>query len=187
MSELVTGVISGLISGILASLIFYVVLFSVRPKIHISDKICLTRNEKGELIYQIKVVNKTRSMLFNVGYTLLFCKKSNNGVYNTQDIQPLKEPIKVIAEYDKNNDNAEYAVRLSFPVKNISDKDEWFEFSICASHSFSNTSACMRKIYKKDDVDIKEGMFETKESMRILSITVADESPKEKVIADHRP
>jgi len=167
MSALITGVIS----GVVASAMFYVFLLLVRPKIHISDKICYSY-ENGVLIFRIKVVNKTRAILFNVNYSLNFCENLDEGVYiNQKNILPIKKPITIIAKYDKKDKNSEYAVRLTFPGMCISDTDDqWFEFSVSVSHGFSNTSVCMKKTYRFKD--ILPGIFEKGTSMNITKLNL---------------
>ena len=163
MSELVTGVIA----GIVASVVFYIFLFSVRPKIYVSSKACRAP-EDGALI-RIKVVNRTRFMLTNVKYVLNFCQSQGEGVHQVEVIPPCKTPIEFISKYSKNDTNAEYAIRFLYEIpSHIRISDGWLEFAIYANHGFSNTSVCVKKKYGDDD--IISGIFETGTSMKILAI-----------------
>ena len=138
MSELITGIIS----GIVASVVFYIFLFSVRPKIHVSDKACKVTEDEGCALIRIKVVNRTRSMLTNVKYALNFCQSLGDGVHRIEEIPPFRTPLEFIDKYTPSDEKAEYAIRFSYRIlPHIRILAGWLEFSIYANHGFLNTSA----------------------------------------------
>ena len=166
MSELITGIIA----GVVASVVFYIFLFSVRPRIHVSNKICKESEDGGGAFIRIKVVNRTRSMLTNVKYVLNYCQNQGDGRHEIDTIPPRKTPLEFIDKYSKRDENAEYAVCFSYIIPpNIRISDGWLEFSIHASHGFSKTSACVKKKYASGD--IIPGEFDIGTSMRILPRT----------------
>ena len=165
MSELITGVIS----GIVASVVFYIFLLSVRPKIHVSNKICQAIEDEGGALIKIKIVNKTRCILTNVKYVLNFCQSQGDGLHQIEAIPPCKTPLEFIDKYSESDENAEYAIRFLYRIPpHVRISEGWLEFSIHANHGFSNTSACVKKKYGHDD--IVPGIFETGTSMKILAI-----------------
>ena len=165
MSELITGVIS----GVVAAAVFYIFLFCVRPKIHVSSKICRAVEDESGALIKIKVVNRTRSMLTNVKYVLNFCQSQGDGLHRIEAIPPLKFPLGFIDKFSKSDENAEYAIRFLYKIPpHIRISDGWLEFSIHANHGFSNTSACVKRKYGSDD--IISGIFETGTSMKILAV-----------------
>ncbi|MDO4982762.1 MAG: hypothetical protein Q4E35_04305 [Eubacteriales bacterium] len=161
---MINGLISGLISGFFASLIFALFLLSLRPKINISEDIC--KDPKLDNVYRIKIVNKSKVNLNNLRYSLHYCYDAGDGILDVEKIQPRKEPLDFI---DRNcSENEDYAIRLSFFIdreKYPLDKG-FLKFTVLATHSFSNTSKCFKRIYTKDN--IKKGVFQGGESMRII-------------------
>jgi hypothetical protein len=165
MSELITGVIS----GIVASVMFYIFLWTVRPRIYVSDKICKINEDESGMFIRIKVVNRTGFILTNVKYVLNFCRSQGDGIHKVEVIPPCITPLEFIDKYSASDENAEYAIRFLYKIPpHIRISDGWLEFSIHANHGFSNTSACVKKKYVNDD--IIAGIFETGTSMKILAI-----------------
>ena len=166
MSELITGVIS----GVVAAVVFYIFLFSVRPKIYVSDKLCEEIDNDGNKIIRIKVVNKTHFMLTNVKYVLRFCRRRDEHVTQIKEIPPRGTPVGFIDKYSKSDKNSEYAIRFSYGVPPDMDISAgWLEFAIHANHGFSNTSACVKKTYKSEDIESGK-IFETGTSMKTLAV-----------------
>jgi len=159
--------LTGVVSGIVASAVFYIFLLLVRPKIHISDDISESHDD-GKRIFRIKIVNKTCSMLTNVKYSLCYCKEISDGVFDSKEIVPIRPPINVISKYSGRDKYSEYAIRFIYEITpDIDISEGWLEFSIYAHHGFSNTCACVKKIYRAENIKI--GVFETRTSMRIIS------------------
>ena len=65
--------ISGVVSGVIASVIFAVILIAIKPRMKISDNICISKTDEGLIIAKIKIVNFSRRMLTNMKYTLHYC------------------------------------------------------------------------------------------------------------------
>ena len=166
---MIEGLISGVLSGIIASACFMFILYGIRPKINISEK--LTFEKVGaDSIIQVKVTNMTKHMINNVSYALYYCSINDDGINDIEEIPTRKSILRNIARYDKCDEDAEYAIRISFNANDFVfrlDDNDKIIFVISAKHSVSNTSVCKRREYKKDDIFV-DGMFESKTSMRAI-------------------
>lgn len=157
-------IIAGIISGVIASVFLYVIMFRIKPNIHIADDICHDVNDKK---YRIKFVNKSRANLVDVKYTLHACYRSSDGIIDIQEVQPEKSRLEFVQAYSKADTDADYAVRISYDLSNyISDEYSYFLFTIYAKHSWSGTSRFVRKEFRKDA--IKCGKFETGKSTKVI-------------------
>lgn len=158
-------IITGIISGIISSMLFYIFIFGIKPRIDISNQICLERHSDRN-IYVVKVVNKSRTFITNVKYQMILCKKSNDGNVSITTIHPLKEPMVNIDKYLKKT--TDFAVQISYEMdEKLFDKNSYLEFTFEAYHSFSNAMRVKQKKYTIKDV--QKGRFETGKSMIILS------------------
>lgn len=160
----------GIISGLISSTCFFMILFFIKPKILVSDSICKSTNKNGETIYKVKIVNKTRSMLVDVNYSLFYKTIHSDGIDSIVEIQPYKSPLKYVSQYNKSeNKNNDYAVRITYLIKEedfpINDNTR-LVFSFMASHQTTGTTKAISKEYSKNE--IKEGLFETGVSTKIL-------------------
>lgn len=161
----------GIVSGIVSSLIIYLLVFQVKPKIKISERISRSINEKGECIYRIKIVNKNRFAIFNLNYSLHYCNKQSDGIINITEIPPYKSSIFYISPYCNKDNDDKHAVRISYKIDEEQyrlNENSYFLFTIIATHGFSNTIAYKEVCYSKGD--IIDGVFETGNSLKVLSI-----------------
>ena len=149
----------GISSGFISSLCFFIVLFLIKPRIKVSEE-----------IYKIKIVNKTRSMLVDVDYSLFYKTIHKDGVDNLVEIPPYKSKLKYISKYNSSKSkNDDYAVRITYKI----DKEKYplnnnnrLMFSIMASHHTTGTTKAISSEY--DSSRIREGVFETGKSTKIL-------------------
>lgn len=154
----------GVISGVVASVCFMLSLLFVKPSMDISMELC--KDPENDNLYRIKVINKSRAVLNNVYYTLHYCEDFGDGIKEIQEILPRKNRMTFFDKYSGKCED--YAVRLSYEIdlnKYPLDRAE-LEFNIMACHSLSNTMSCKKQVYTKNS--IKEGVFETGKSMRII-------------------
>lgn len=164
--------IIGIISGIVSSVIIYLLVFQVKPKIKISENIARYTNENGDNIYKIKVINKSFFAVFNLSYSLHYCHRQPDGIIHIIEIEPLKSSLFYISQkcfFDKDN---KHAVRISYNIdkdKYPLDENSYLKFTIIATHSFTNTTSYKEATYNRDD--IIDGMFETGDSMKVLSVS----------------
>lgn len=170
LSLMITGLVSGVLSGIIASACFMFILYGVRPKISISEKVIFEKAKEGSII-QIKVANMTKKMINNVDYALYYCLINEDGINDIKEIPARKSILRNIARYDKHDEDAEYAIRITFNANDLNfplDENDKLIFVINAKHSVSNTSVCKIKEYYRDDI-FNDGFFESKTSMKVIS------------------
>ncbi|MCH5297798.1 MAG: hypothetical protein J1E85_09020 [Ruminococcus sp.] len=162
--------IVGIISGLVSSFCFFVIIFLIKPKIIVADKIC--KNIVGnDVIYKIKIVNKSHAMLTNLNYSLYYKIEGKDGVHEIFEIPPSKSPIVFVDKYDRNDTDADYAVRISynvdasqFPIKD----NTKFVFNLIASHSTTGSAKSVVKEYKAENI-IENGLYETGKSVKIIN------------------
>ena len=141
----INSLIIGIISGIVSSIIIYLLVFQVKPKIKISDKISHSIEDD---IYRIKILNKSHFAAFNLSYSLHHCYKQPDGIIHITEIKPLKSQLHFISpkrfspfiKNDKDENN--HAIRLSYKINkedHVLDENSYLQFTIIATHSFSNT------------------------------------------------
>lgn len=161
-------IIIGIVSSIIASLVFYILMILIKPKFVISDLICLAKQDDEYIYYKVKVVNKTRTYITNIKYSLAYCEKEDDGITYFQIVPEIKSQLLNLGGYSK--DNTDYAARLEFKLKKEKYKlsgNSFFIFTFQANHSFSNAMKIKTKKYRLNDV--REGKFETGTSTNILS------------------
>lgn len=99
-------IILGIISSVIASIVFYFWMFLLKPKFIISNELRIAHSENKDEeekydFYEIKIVNKTRTFLTNIDYSLMYCNKVKNGVIDAITLEPQKEKITFINKYSK--------------------------------------------------------------------------------------
>lgn len=164
MGPLATSIITGVISGLISSAFLYVVLFRIKPNLKISDDICRDIHD-GK--FRIKIVNLTHSNLVDVKYTLHACYCSGDGIIDILEIPPVKSKLEFVQAYSTNEEDSDYAIRLSYDLSSFMSADyNYFLFTFYAKHSISGTATFVRKEFKKEQ--IKCGQFETGKSTKVL-------------------
>lgn len=170
MDVLGSTILESILTGVFASFMFYLILLFIRPKLKVSSQISCRHIDDDTDEYKIKLVNKTFSMLYNVSYILYYCIERDDGIHDVTEIKPLKTLLTSITGYSLKRDNTDYAVRITYRIdkrKYVLNEKTKLIFVIMCNHSLSNTSKCIRMEYRESD--IKEGMFETDKSMKIIS------------------
>lgn len=164
----IEGLLIGIVSGIISSVLLSLFLYFVKPKIIISDKLSMEKEEQ-DVLY-VKVINKSRAVLTNVSYTLHFCQKFGDGVIDTIEITPRKPKLTFMDRYEKKDADGKYAIRLSYVlndrIKQLENDRNYLLFTFIATHPYSGSQFSMSKEYKL--CDIKRGLFETGTSTNIL-------------------
>lgn len=158
-----------ILCSIIASLVIFVSFYMWRPKINVSEK--LSRND-GLII--VKFVNETKYTIHDVSYEMLGCHKNLGGIVDVSTFKPAKPKISIVNKFDKNDEEAKYAIRISYNDKenNIThwlEEDEinnYLLFNITIKHSFSGGITTVSKQYFIRD--IIDGKFETKTSLTII-------------------
>jgi len=168
--EIAGNLFAGIVSGVISSALVLVIFTIFKPRVKISDEISAKKLSNGKWLYQVKVVNLTRSMLTNVSYTLRFCKTYRDNMVETQEIEPLKNYLAIINRYDPRQKTANFAVRISYEI----DEDTYtlsdgtnLEFTLFASHVLTNASLCKKKEYFAKDI-CKNSLFEYGKSTKTV-------------------
>ena len=161
-------ILTGVISGLIASVVFFIFLQIVKPRLKVSKQVSRSENN-GRILYRIKVVNRSLSMICNLKYTLYYCSKNTERLVNIQEIEPAKSPFTTIKGRRKKDKHNEHAVRISYyfdeeqyPLKN----GMYLKFVITANHSVTSTLKAVTRVYTEDDVIT--GSFETGDSFHII-------------------
>lgn len=175
---------AGIVSGVIASLLIYLMVYRIRPKILLSNKLCY--NPKSNVL-QIKIVNKSNCCLTDVIYHLHFAHRSADGLCTIDEILPHKPRLEFFEAYSRNDKDANYAVRMSYPLQDEfnpnSDKysrDGYFIFTCYAKHSVSGTTTFVKQEYQQKDIQC--GKFEMELSTRIL----VEECYKDSVVCKNK-
>lgn len=167
----INSLIIGVISGIVSSIIIYILVFKIKPKLKISENIARDINDNNDIIYRIKIVNKTGFAIYNLNYSLYYCSKQSDGIINITEINPSKSLLFYISPYKRKDKDDRHAVRITYNIdENIYNLDDnsYLRFSITATHGFTNTASCTEISYNKNN--IIDGVFETGNSLKVLSI-----------------
>ena len=161
-------VLTGIVSSVFASVVYALIALCIRPRIEISDVICVTQ-ENECCVYKVKVINKGWARLMNVYYTLDYCEDHDDDTSYLTNVRTRKG---VITTIDKmNRSNTDYAVRISFlvdPQKFPMQANTRFIFTITATHPISNTSICKKKSFRAANIK-NNSRFQTGKSMGFLS------------------
>ncbi len=143
----------GVFSSLIASIVYALLSFGIKPKIKISDKICVTDNQNGTHTYKIKVVNKSHIQLVNVSYHLVYGVCGKDDISYIQEILPKKPPVTTIMK--KNKKNTDYALRVTYEINDgeyVCDDNSYFEFTMQATHPLSNSILCKKVRYYSKDI-----------------------------------
>lgn len=167
--EVGSSIFIGIVSGVIASICFALFLLLIKPKVKISDHICVENEGESDIVYRIKIVNHTFAMLTNLRYVLFYCEMHGDGINTVTEIKPRKSHLISIDRFNFRKDDTDYAVRISYDI----DPKEYplndnckLTFTFIADHSLSNTTTCIKKEYYRDD--IVAGVFESDRSVKII-------------------
>lgn len=134
----------GIISGLIASVILYLALFTIKPRVVLSNYIC--QQSEGNKCY-IKLVNFTNHYLMDVNYSLHFCHYSADGIISMEPIDFDKRVLDYISPHRKSDKSAKYAVRIafSFDAGRLKSKEDYLLFTFSAKHSVTGSIAFFHK------------------------------------------
>ena len=164
-------ILTGILSSIIASVVYALLSFGIKPRIKISEKICITQNKDGTFTYKVKFVNCSRVPLVNVSYHLDYGRYGRDDISYVTEILPNKPPISTITR--KNKKNTDYAIRVTYVVdSNMYPcvENSYFEFKIQATHPFSNSVVYKEKRYTVDNLS-ENCKFQTGENMDVLELS----------------
>lgn len=179
MMEYGLAIAVGILSSFLASLVFLLFLFSLKPKIKISDNIAKGRLEVEESIgYGIKIINKTRSPIMNIEAHLYLVTPaklpSGEKIRFYKEIPLKKNKLIQLGEFGSEDrifgelySNYDW---IFVTYENIEEKLQnpasFLEFTVYATHAFSGFGKYYVKNYTKNS--IIEGEFEKGNSLKVI-------------------
>lgn len=175
-------VVIGVISSLIASVVYALFSFGIKPKIKMSDKICVTQNNNGTHTYKIKIVNKSMFQLVNVSYHLTYGISGRDDISYLTEILPKKSPITIIT--GNNRKNTDYALRVTYEIKDgefVCNSNSYFEFSIQATHPLSNSILCKKVRYYSDDI-AHDCTFQTGKNTDIMDLRVFSNNKPNQVL-----
>jgi hypothetical protein len=174
MNDYLLAIIIGVLSSFVASLLFLFFLTGVRPNIVISDQIAKSKSSTtGELVYIIKVINKTKRPIIDIKAQLHLINlvvMPGGVIRNTNKIELKTSEIMEISKFDFEDKMANYAYRF---VVNENIEQKWdnsqsfLRFKISAKDSLSGFSRVFGKNYHTKINSIQEGKFEAGSSLEI--------------------
>ena len=175
LEYLLFSVIIGVLSSVIASLIFLSFLTRVRPKLEISDKIAKGKSlTTGDIIYRIKVINKSRRPVINVKAQLHLITPiviPGGMLLKSKEIPLKRSEVMYLEKFDPSDKQAKYAFRFTTygNIENIwkDDRQSFLRFRIIATDSISGFTKVFVKNYHIKSL-IKEGEFEFGNSMKIV-------------------
>lgn len=178
---------SGILSGIVSSAVFLAILARLRPKILISDLIAKENGPEGNIIYRVKVVNKTPRRIINVKLELALMTPKlihpstqgagtnhrKTGVNKTlKSINLARSEVPMIEKYNPDDRDGDYACKFRSYEKieelwDSAKEDSYLVFTVFATDSLSNFTTVERKEYYRLTQDIRTGKFEFGDSTAI--------------------
>lgn len=162
--------------GLITSGIFLIILSRFKPKIDISPKIARGISTKtGEVVYRIKVINRTRSPLTDIKAQLHIYKNYQTATGEIWKSDPIElkraDPIS-INKYNRKDEDSDYAYRfLTYVIldeKWSDDSSQFLRFRIFARHSLSGFGGFFFKDYRLKRNSIMEGDFSKGDTFEIV-------------------
>ena len=174
MIDYIVAIIIGVLSSIVASLMFLLFISRrLRPKIVISTQIAKGKGLKGEMVYRVKVINKTGRSIMNIKAQLFLVKPSvrPGGITPTaKEIPIAKGEIMELLKFDlkdKDNNHA-FRFRTYEDIEELWDnRQSILRFKIYGIDSLSGFGKVFTQDYHTKRNSIKEGDFETGNSLKI--------------------
>jgi len=169
-------IILSIFAGLITSGIFLLILSRYRPKIDISPKVARGSSTKtGEVIYRIKVINRTSAPITDIRAQLHIYKNyqtAKGEIWKTHAIE-LKRPDPIsIDKYDPKDKNTNYAYRF-LTYSNLEkiwndDASQFLRFRIFARHSVSGFGGFFFKDYRLKRNSIIDGEFSKGDTFEIV-------------------
>ncbi len=176
--DIVWNIVIGIATGVLASLLFFLLSWSIKPKLKISNKVCGVRiknsygTESNSYKYKIKVVNLNHVPLKNVHYILEIRHILDDNNIETEPIKFSLEPTHILYKYSKKDKYSQYAFRISFTadiLNKMNNDSDVLVFTIFAEHSITSTGIVKVVEYKTSDI-LQNKHFEQGKSIKYNSV-----------------
>lgn len=174
--DYIVSIVIGVLSGITASWLFWFLLSRLKPNLIISKEIAKTINKRGQYIYTIKVINKSKRRIININAQLyLLTLETAFGNFSTiREIELKRNKVMELSKFNIKDKEANYNWRfvtekpIDLLLKNF--ENSILRFELYAIDSFSGFGRVYTMDYKAEDSPIIEGYFKENNSMEISSI-----------------
>lgn len=171
--DYLVSIVIGVLAGITASWLFWFLLSRLKPNLIISKKIAKVKNKRGQHIYTIKVINKSRRKIININAQLyLLTMETTFGNFSTiREIELKRNKVMELSRFNIKDKEANYNWRfvtekpIDLLLKNF--KNSILRFELYAIDSFSGFGRVYTMDYKKEDNPIIEGYFKEDNSIEI--------------------
>ena len=141
--------------NIICSFAFIImILYLLRPKIVISDKICIIEKE-GEKYYTFKIVNLSKFNAYDLKFSLQkrtpYIVNNNKVNYALKQVPLVRNELFYIPKYNNEKGVGEHAILIATKIDVSQDIDVEnldYELSISAKHGLSNITSVTYKRYE---------------------------------------
>jgi hypothetical protein len=169
-----SGVI-GVISSLVASGVFLLAISKLRPKLFVSPKISKTKDDKGNTVYFVKVINRTRYPVIGVNVRMYLATPQNvsgGTAYKHRAIELRMPNVMELSPFDRKDKDAKYAVRFTVAedLDALWSQDETarVRFQIYATHSLTGFGKAVDQFYYQKRTDLVDGEFKFGNSLEIV-------------------
>jgi hypothetical protein len=111
----VLSLVIGVISSLVAALVFLLAVSRWRPKIDISPTISKSARSDGAVVYNIKIINRTKRPIVGVQTRLTHATPRSVGkgpVYEHRSLKLKTSEVMWIPRFDANDADARYAIKV---------------------------------------------------------------------------
>ncbi len=169
--DIVVALATGVVSGVVSSVCFYYIMKNVKPKLAVSPYVCISDSVgMGDDLCYIKFVNFSRKVITRLDYVLQYVIMGGDSVHEVKEIAPCKPKLKLIDKYDPHDNDAKYAVRISYRIPSseypMTDNARLL-FTVLAEDPSSGTTTCVKKEFKA--CDLVHGEHQTRESLEYVA------------------
>ena len=167
--NLFVGIVAGVISGLISSLIFFLILYHVKPRVKVSNEVCLRDIDNQMATLVIKIVNVSKSMLTDVNYDLYLEKRRDHSNVRIRAIEPRKDKLWFISKFSKKDKDLAYAALISYRInmRDVENDSSSLAFVFSGEHSISGRKVCISRNYSKDSF-VENGMFHQGKDLKII-------------------
>ena len=172
--DAIVAIIIGIVSSFLSSILFLFAAHRIKPKIKVSPTISKYTDEKGRLVYVIKIINRGIRDAVDISLVLHLLRpikneeaNETNTVSRSRRLQLQTNNLFKLAKRKKNEYFA-FRVRCYENIEEIlkETKDSKLRFRLTARDSFTNSPILIEQTYVLDT--ISEGQFKTGNSFDII-------------------
>lgn len=187
--DAIVAIIIGIVSSFLSSILFLFAAHRIKPKIEVSPMISKYTDDKGRLVYVIKIINMGRRDAVDISLVLHLLRPIKNEEANETNTVSRSRRLQLktnnLFKLAKRKKNEYFAFRVRC-YKNIEEilketKDSKLRFRLTARDSFTNSPILIEQTYGLDA--IREGQFKTGNSFDIIeSPTINNERLRKMMI-----